>query len=141
MPVAISEIHSISAWAPLTPFLGRKELPKKRQESANKIPEKWRIPVQVLGQFKAPLSENKTDLIRAEAIRKSGILTERELKITEDYTVADLLSALADGSLTAVEVTLAYSKRAALAQQLVRISVDSHWFLFQRAWSSLTEYN
>jgi amidase len=48
-------------------------------------------------------------------------LTEQELRITEHYTIAELLSALADGTLTSAEVTLAYSKRAAVAQQLVSI--------------------
>jgi hypothetical protein len=92
---------------------------KKRQECANKIPHEWKLSEQFLAEFKAPLSENKNNLIRAQAIRKAGILTEQELNITEEYTVTSLISALADGSLTSAEVTLAYSKRAALAQQLV----------------------
>ncbi|CAG8943231.1 unnamed protein product [Penicillium salamii] len=92
---------------------------KKRQECANKIPEEWKIPTQLLAELETPFADKKNDLIRAQTIRKSGILTDRELEITEDYQVDDLISALADGSLTSVEVTLAYSKRAALAQQLV----------------------
>jgi amidase len=95
---------------------------KKRQECANKIPQEWKLSERFLAGFKAPLSETKNDLIRAKAIRKSGILTGKELKITEDYTVTSLISALADGSLTSLEVTLAYSKRAALAQQLVGVA-------------------
>lgn len=91
----------------------------KRRDCANKIPEEWKIPAQLLAELEAPVLDKKNDLIRGQTIRKSGILTDRELSITEDYQVADLISALADGSLTAVEVTLAYSKRAALAQQLV----------------------
>ncbi|CAI7623513.1 unnamed protein product [Penicillium bialowiezense] len=91
----------------------------KRLECANKIPEEWKIPAQLLADLESPLSDKKNDLIRAQTIRKSGILTDRELAITEDYQVAGLIAALADGSLTAAEVTLAYSKRAAVAQQLV----------------------
>ncbi|KAJ5332305.1 hypothetical protein MYU51_007307 [Penicillium brevicompactum] len=91
----------------------------KRRDCANKIPEEWKIPAQLLAELEAPVLDKKNDLIRDQTIRKSGILTDRELSITEDYQVVDLISALADGSLTAVEVTLAYSKRAALAQQLV----------------------
>ena len=94
---------------------------KKRQACANKIPKEWKLSEQFLAGLKSPLSENKNDLIRAQAICKSGVLTDRELKITEDYTVTSLISALADGSLTSAEVTLAYSKRAALAQQLVGV--------------------
>ncbi|CAG7916528.1 unnamed protein product [Penicillium olsonii] len=91
----------------------------KRLECANKIPEEWRIPPKILDELETPFADNKNDLIRTQTIRKSGILTDRELEITEDYQVDDLIAALADGSLTSVEVTLAYSKRAALAQQLV----------------------
>ncbi|KAJ5200773.1 Amidase [Penicillium cf. griseofulvum] len=92
---------------------------KKRQECASKLPQGWKLSEQFMAGFQAPISELKNDLIRTEAIRKSGILTDRELKITEDYTVISLISALADGTLTSAEVTLAYCKRAALAQQLV----------------------
>ena len=95
----------------------------KRQECANKIPEEWRIPPKILDELETPFVDKKNDLIRAQTIRKSGILTDRELEITEDYQVDDLIAALADGSLTSVEVTLAYSKRAALAQQLVGITM------------------
>lgn len=52
-------------------------------------------------------------------MRKLGILTAKELQITEQYTVSQLLEALKSGQLTALEVTVAYCKRAAIAQQLV----------------------
>jgi amidase len=94
---------------------------KKRQQCASKIPQEWKLSDQSMAGLKAPLLENKNNLISAEIIRKSGILTDRELNITEDYTVTTMISALADGSLTSVEVTRAYSKRAALAHQLVGI--------------------
>lgn len=98
----------------------------KRLECANKIPEEWKIPAHLLEQLESSLSDKKNDLIRAQTIRKSGILTNRELAITEDYQVAGLIAALADGSLTAAEVTLAYSKRAAVAQQLVCYKFHLH---------------
>ncbi|KAJ5737666.1 uncharacterized protein N7483_002791 [Penicillium malachiteum] len=92
---------------------------RKREECASRIPTEWKLSDGFMAKFSAPLSENKNDFIRTAAIRESGILTARELKITEQYTVAELISALAIGSLTSVEVTLAYCKRAAVAQQLV----------------------
>lgn len=49
---------------------------------------------------------------------KSGILSPEELKITES-TATDLVNKLANGELKAVDVTLAFCKRAALAHQLV----------------------
>ena len=98
-----------------------KRVAVKRQVCADKIPAAWRIPDNYLDNFQTPLAEKKNNLIELQAVRKSGILTEKELRITEDYTVAGLLSALADGTLTSAEVTRAYSKRAAVAQQLVSI--------------------
>jgi amidase len=92
---------------------------EKRETCANRIPQAWRVPANFLSSFQAPLSEHKTNLVTEQAVRKSGILTDRELEITENYDVAGLLSALASGKLTSAEVTLAYCKRAAVAQQLV----------------------
>ncbi|KAF9890168.1 hypothetical protein FE257_006329 [Aspergillus nanangensis] len=89
---------------------------KKLQECANKIPAAWKISDDLTASL---LSDSKNDLIRSSAIRKSGILTEQELQITEKYTVSSLIAALAEGSLTSVDVTLAYCKRAAVAHQLV----------------------
>lgn len=61
-------------------------------------------------------------MMELNAFQKSGILSQRELEITEQYSVAELLTALSSGQITAVEATLAFSKRAAIAQQLVRLS-------------------
>jgi amidase len=97
---------------------------EKREACANRIPQAWRVPANFLNSFQAPLSEHKTNLVTEQAVRKSGILTDRELEITENYDVAGLLSAMASGKLTSTEVTLAYCKRAAVAQQLV----SSHIF-------------
>lgn len=93
---------------------------QKKKERADRIPPAWRISETYLNDYQIPLSEHKNNLIQTEAIRKSGVLTTRELEITEQYHVSGLLSALADGRLTSAEVTLAYCKRAAVSQQLVR---------------------
>lgn len=92
---------------------------QKRQRCANKIPAEWRMPDEVIASLHTPLAYHRNDLIRNDIIRKSGIMTKHELQITEDYTVRELLAALANGSLSSVEVTVAYCKRAAIAQQLV----------------------
>ncbi|KAE8138907.1 amidase signature domain-containing protein [Aspergillus pseudotamarii] len=92
---------------------------QKRQRCANKIPAEWRIPDELMASLHAPLADHKNNLIRNNIIRQSGIMTQHELQITEEYTVPDLLAALANGRLSSVEVTLAYCKRAAMAQQLV----------------------
>lgn len=56
------------------------------------------------------------------AFEKSGILSQQELQITEQYSTAALIKALSTGQITAMQATLAFSKRAAIAQQLVRHS-------------------
>jgi amidase len=78
----------------------------KRARLAKTIPDEWKV--QTL-----PAEDSVIDFPK-----KSGILSEAELKITE-ASAADLVSKLAAGELTSVEVTLAFCKRAAIAQQLV----------------------
>lgn len=92
---------------------------QKRRQCAAKIPEHWNVPVSILHNLHEPLQDNPNNLIELDIVRRCGIMTERELRITESLTIKDLLEALASGELTSLEVTIAYSKRAAIAQQLV----------------------
>ncbi|KAE8378023.1 amidase signature domain-containing protein [Aspergillus bertholletiae] len=103
--------HGDSSW--------QQRVEQKRQKCANKIPATWRIPDEVISSLRMPLEGHKNNLIQHNIARESGIMTKHELQITEEYTVRELLAALADGSLTSVDVTMAYCKRAAIAQQLV----------------------
>ena len=91
----------------------------KYARTQSNIPVTWRIAPSLLNDVQTPLQDSKVNLIDLGIVRRSGILTERELEITESYSVRELLGALASGSLSALEVTLAFSKRAAIAQQLV----------------------
>lgn len=95
---------------------------EKRASCHKAIPEAWALPRSLLATLPKPsdLMHTKVDLISMDIPRRSGILTERELEITESYNVASLLKSLASGEFTSSEVTLAFSKRAAIAQQLVR---------------------
>lgn len=70
------------------------------------IPPEWKISVSA--------AENSVIGIPAS----SGVLSPQELKITES-TASELVPRLAKGELKAVDVTLAFCKRAALAHQLV----------------------
>lgn len=91
----------------------------KQEQLKALVPPEWRLPDSVLSTLKHPLGENPNDLIALDIPRKSGILSEKELAITENYSVRQLLEALAVGQLTAEEVVLAYCKRSAIAQELV----------------------
>ncbi|KAJ0421214.1 Acetamidase [Aspergillus carlsbadensis] len=77
----------------------------KRERLAKTIPRQWRI------------QEVPTDDSVINYSRTAEILSERELKITE-LSATQLVLNLASGTLSAVEVTLAFCKRAAIAQQL-----------------------
>ncbi|KAG8919599.1 hypothetical protein FRC01_001209, partial [Tulasnella sp. 417] len=78
---------------------------KRKQEDL--IPPEWRIP-------SVPDSLLDVTLIP----QTSGLLTARELEITDTTDVNEILSKLADGVWSAVEVTKAFLKRAIIAHQL-----------------------
>ena len=82
---------------------------RKQKERASRIPEQWL------------LSPNNIDHNRLNVLsvpRESGILTEKELKITEQYDATGLVAELASGRLKSVDVVTAFCKRAAIAQQV-----------------------
>ncbi|CCF49837.1 hypothetical protein NDA11_004211 [Ustilago hordei] len=67
--------------------------------------------------------------------RTTGILSEREIEITETDDVSALLSKLASGSYTAVEVLEAFIKRSCIAHQLVNPLTEIH-FEDARKWAA-----
>ncbi|KAL1844710.1 hypothetical protein VTK73DRAFT_1990 [Phialemonium thermophilum] len=77
---------------------------RKRKERDDKIPAAWRIAV--------PDEDDLRDLPR-----RCVLLSERELDITEKYDSVALLEAIGNGTYSSVEVTRAFCKRAAVAQQ------------------------
>ena len=81
-------------------------LNRKRQQE-NSIPKEWRIP------------SLPSNLYNVTSIPTTcGILSEREILITEENDVEKLLQKLASREWTAVDVINATLKRAAIAQQL-----------------------
>ncbi|KAK8053298.1 amidase signature domain-containing protein [Apiospora saccharicola] len=84
----------------------------------NNIPAEWRLPQDQLDRLSGAGTADEGRLIQLQAAKQSGLLSERELDITENHTAQDLLPKLAARELTSVEVTTAFCKRAALAQQL-----------------------
>ena len=88
----------------------------KRELLESKIPAEWRIPDSIRARAHRQSTESAFTLLD-----ETTLLTERERKITESYDAKALLQLLANGSITSLEVTTAFCKRAAIAQQLVRI--------------------
>lgn len=92
---------------------------EKRSKVSAAIPQEWRLSSNTLTLVQTPLETSRNNLVNSDIVRASGILSQQEVEITENYNVQQLLSALAQGTFSAVEVTTAFSKRAAIAQQLV----------------------
>ncbi|RMY43550.1 hypothetical protein D0865_11161 [Hortaea werneckii] len=84
-----------------------------QKAASAKIPEAWRLDSQYVKDT-GPTSKSSVLDIPA----KCGILNEREVDITEHYTMVQLVQQLANGSMSSIEVTTAFCKRAAIAQQL-----------------------
>jgi amidase len=87
---------------------------RKRADVARQIPQEWRVSPSLT----ATLDEHCEDNVLGIPAR-CGILTSRELEITENYSAVELLKKLSTQELSAYEVTLAFCKRAAIAHQLV----------------------
>ncbi|KAF2092731.1 amidase [Rhizodiscina lignyota] len=83
---------------------------RKQEEQRSKIPKEWLLPDRFLP---TPSTKNVLDVIP-----RSGLLTDQERRITEDYDATALLEALKTGKLKSVDVTRAFCKRAAIAHQL-----------------------
>ena len=83
---------------------------KARDALQRSIPKQWLLP-----EDKIPPVDQKNV---ADFPRKSGLLTERELTITEMSATA-LVADMGNGLLSAEEVVIAYLKRSVLGHQLV----------------------
>ncbi len=88
----------------------------KRKRQLDAIPKEWKI--------RLPL-EDRLDV--RDVPKESGLLTSKELQITELDDVETLLRNLAAGNWSSVEVTTAYYKRAIIAHQLVCSYKLSHF--------------
>ncbi|EUC29879.1 hypothetical protein COCCADRAFT_39810 [Bipolaris zeicola 26-R-13] len=99
----------------------------KQQSCRDKLPKEWLLPSAILQMLQTPFEEHPHRINDMDIPRKSGILTEKELDITEKYTVTQLLSKLKSGELSALDVTLAFSKRAAIAQQLLSCLTETYF--------------
>jgi amidase len=89
----------------------------RRQTLRDKIPQQWRLSKSWTEAFTPDVKK-----IAIPVPGKSGILSPRELDITENYDATSLVEQLASGQFSSYDVTVAFCKRAAIAHQLVRIS-------------------
>jgi amidase len=87
---------------------------KYREKVAAQLPPEWRLPEDLLKTISA---DNPIDVTSVPST--CGILTPKELEITEQYDAVALVEKMVAKELTSEEVTLAFCKRAAIAKQVV----------------------
>ncbi|CEQ39499.1 SPOSA6832_01025, partial [Sporobolomyces salmonicolor] len=107
--------------ATLTKDNWRAKVAEKKAAQAALIPDEWRLSPELL-------SDPRLDV--TGVVAECGILTDKELEITELDEVEELASRLAKGVYNAVEVTTAFCKRASVAQQLTNCLTE---IFFERA--------
>ncbi|KAL4938200.1 hypothetical protein BDV06DRAFT_201431 [Aspergillus oleicola] len=95
---------------------------ERRKQLDFLIPAEWKLSE----EFKSSLPADGR-LLQANPVRNSGILSNDELGITENYSASELLQRLASGEVSSLAVTTAFSKRAAIAQQLTTCLTE-HFF-------------
>ncbi|KAH8658084.1 putative fatty-acid amide hydrolase [Xylariales sp. PMI_506] len=81
---------------------------EKKARQWDKIPKDWRIDAEAY--------ENATNVM--DVPLTCGLLTETEARITSDYDATAILAKLKTGIWSVEQVTVAFCKRAAIAQQL-----------------------
>lgn len=84
---------------------------RKLEQQRSRIPQEWLIP-----EDKLP-SENVHNVL--DTPRGCGVLNSREIRITEHYNARELGAAIQNREYTALEVTIAFCKRAAISNQLL----------------------
>ena|ERR1700712_1790788 len=94
---------------------------EKLSENAAKISKEWQLGSQYLENVNANSNLNVLDIPRT-----CGILNEKEIDITENYDATALVEKMASKQFSSYEVVLAFCKRAAIAQQLVRHGLSIH---------------
>lgn len=81
---------------------------RKQQERTSRTPREW-----LLKEPPFTYGPNAIDIPR-----RCGLLTEHELSITENHDATSLLVELSKGTFTSEQIVTAFSKRAAIAQQV-----------------------
>jgi amidase len=85
-----------------------------QKEAAAKIPHEWLLPANITELICPSSTQNVLDISRT-----CGLLSAKEIDITENYDAVTLSEHLASGKFSSLAVTTAFCKRAAIAQQLV----------------------
>ncbi|KAJ4201581.1 hypothetical protein NW767_006667 [Fusarium falciforme] len=90
----------------------------KRGHLYAQIRPEWHLPDKITNQV-----HHTSDASAFDLLDNTNLLSQREREITEKYDASTLIEMMATGAISSVEVTTAFCKRAAAAQQLVCISL------------------
>ncbi|KAF4214798.1 hypothetical protein CNMCM8980_000045 [Aspergillus fumigatiaffinis] len=99
---------------------------RKQAQLESAIPMEWRLPAGLIpaGMLSPPIAVTHSQAYPRENMmdipRRSGLLTPKELSITENWDVRGLLAQMRQGTFSAEDVVRAFSKRAAIAHQVTR---------------------
>ncbi|KGO75601.1 Amidase [Penicillium italicum] len=100
---------------------------RKQAELAAAIPAEWWLPAHLIPEGMLSISESITVGPKSyqrvgvmDIPRTRGLLTSKELEITEKYDVRGLVGEMTEGRLKAEDVVGGFCKRAAIAHQLTR---------------------
>ncbi|KAL1847481.1 hypothetical protein Plec18167_005131 [Paecilomyces lecythidis] len=99
---------------------------RKQHQLDALIPQEWRLPAHLIpsGMLSAADSVAKAKeygrINVVDVPRTCGLLTTREIEVTEKWDAKGLLLEAARGRLSAEEIATAFCKRAAVAHQLTR---------------------
>ncbi|RDW65947.1 uncharacterized protein DSM5745_09686 [Aspergillus mulundensis] len=107
----------------------------KVSETQDNIPVEWRLPLSYSDVCSQDSHESVLDIPR-----RCGILSPRESDITESFDATALLEKLASREFSAVEVTTAFCKRAAIAQQLTSCLTEMFFETALRRARELDDY-
>ncbi|KAL5334902.1 amidase signature domain-containing protein [Aspergillus crustosus] len=112
---------------------------RKQAQLWERIPQQWRLsPSQIPSGMHSPAdSVTNVQYGRVNVLdipRSCGLLSPKQIHITENYDINDLLDQVHRQRLTAREVIEAFCKRAAIAHQLTRCLTEPLFeFALQRA--------
>ncbi|KAH8669105.1 amidase [Xylariales sp. PMI_506] len=116
-----AKMANISPEAPWVPIARRKQAEREAC-----IPSRWRIPSSYLPKDPPRFEDGPQSVLDVP----SKVLSQEEVEITEDYTVATLLEAISRNKFSTEKVIDAFCHRAAVAHQLTNCLTEP---LFEQA--------
>lgn len=117
---------------PTPPMADWQSLAKSKRDSVfAKIPKDWLLPTSFTPQY----TETSTISV-IDVPRTCGLLTEKELEITEQYDATELVKLMSNGQLKSIDVVTAFCKRAAIAHQCCNCLTE---IFFDRALARASE--